>query len=63
MMFTEQTKAKGGDKQMWKTVKEVNEYRIFRMVETRGYYHIRLDEHREVAFKTIKAAAEWANNH
>lgn len=48
---------------MWETVKEVNEYRIFRMVETRGYYHIRLDEHREVAFKTIKAAAEWANNH
>lgn len=48
---------------MWETVKEVNEYRIFRMVETRGYYHIRLDEHREVVFKTIKAAAEWVNNH
>lgn len=33
------------------------------MVGTRGCYHIRLDEHREVTFKTIKVAAEWANNH
>lgn len=40
---------------MWETVKEVNGYRIFRMVGTRGCYHIRLDEHREVTFKTIKA--------
>lgn len=48
---------------MWETVKEVNRYRIFRMVGIRGYYHIRLDEHKEVTFRTIKAAAEWANNH
>lgn len=48
---------------MWETVKEANGYRIFRMVGTRGCYHIRLDEHREMTFKIIKAAAEWANNH
>lgn len=48
---------------MWETVKEVNRYRIFRMVGIRGYYHIRLDEHKEVTFRTIKEAAEWANNH
>lgn len=48
---------------MWETVKEVNGHKIFRMAGTRGCYHIRLDEHKEVTFRTIKAAAEWANNH
>lgn len=56
-------KTKKGDTIMWETVKEVNGHKIFRMAGTRGCYHIRLDEHKEVTFRTIKAAAEWANNH
>ena len=44
---------------MWETVKEVNRYRIFRMVGTRGYYHIRLDEHKEVqAIEKIRKIVE-----
>lgn len=45
---------------MYETIKIVNGYRIERMVGTRGYYHLRLGKGKEIIFRTIKAAAEYA---
>lgn len=45
---------------MYEVVKTVNGIDIIRMKGTRkAYYHIYIDEHRQVWFKTIKAAVEW----
>lgn len=61
MMFTEQTKSKQkGELKTYETVKVVNGYAIERMVGTRGYYHLRLGKGKEIIFRTIKAAAEYA---
>lgn len=45
---------------MYEVVKVVNGYEITRMVGTHGFYHVALDAHREVTFRTIKAAAAFA---
>lgn len=45
---------------MYEVVKVVNGYEITRMVGTRGFYTVALDAHREVNFRTIKAAAAFA---
>ena len=44
---------------MYETVKTVKGIAIIRMKGTRGQYHINIDEHRQIWFRTIKAAAEW----
>ena len=44
---------------MYEVVKTVNGYNITRMVGTRGFYHVRLDAHRERTFRTIKAATAF----
>lgn len=44
---------------MYEVVKTVNGHNITRMVGTRGFYHVRLDAHRERTFRTIKAAAAF----
>ena len=44
---------------MYEVVKTVNGHNIIRMVGTRGFYHVRLDAHRERTFRTIKAAAAF----
>ena len=48
---------------MYEVVKTVNGHNIFRMVGTKGFYHIKINAHKEVNFRTIKAAAEWAETH
>lgn len=45
---------------IYETVKTVNGYEIKRMIGHHGCYHIDLDLHRCLWFRTIKAAAEWA---
>lgn len=47
----------------YETVKTVNGHSIFRMIGTHGFYHIRLDAHREVTFRTIKAAVAYIEQH
>lgn len=47
---------------MYETVKIVNGHSITRMVGTRGFYHVRLDAHRERTFRTIKAAASFCES-
>lgn len=44
---------------MYETVKVVNGYSIIRMIGSRGFYHVKLNNHKEVIFRTIKAAAEF----
>lgn len=44
---------------MYEVVKRVNDTPIWRMVGTRGHYIVRLDAHRYVTFRTIKAAAAY----
>ena len=44
---------------MYETVKVVNGYAIIRMIGTRGFYHVKLNNHKEVIFRTIKAATEF----
>lgn len=48
---------------MYEVVKTVNGYEIKRMVGTKGFYHIDINAHKYVCFRTIKAAAEWAEIH
>lgn len=45
---------------MWETVKIVNGYTIKRMVGTKGCYHLVLEKGKEIIFRTIKSAAEYA---
>ena len=47
---------------MYEIVKVVNGFAIWRMVGTRGYFTVRLDAHRFLTFRTIKAAAAWADS-
>lgn len=47
------------DKIMYETVKVVNGYSIIRMIGTRGFYHVKLNNHKEVIFRTIKAATDF----
>lgn len=47
---------------MYETVKIVNGHAITRMVGSRRFYHVRLDEHRERIFHTIKAAAAFCES-
>lgn len=51
-----------GKFKMYETVKIVNGHAITRMVGTRGFYHVRLDAHRERTFRTIKAAASFCKS-
>ncbi len=44
---------------MYQTVKTVNGYKIMKMEGTKGFYHVKTAENKEVTFKTIKAAAEF----
>lgn len=44
---------------MYEVVKTVNGHDIYRMKGTRGFYHVRLNKHSRIVFKTIKAAAEY----
>lgn len=46
---------------MYEVVKTVNGHDIYRMKGTRGVYHVRLNEHSRVTFKTIKAADEYCS--
>lgn len=46
---------------MYEVVKTVNGHDIYRMKGTRGVYHVRLNKHSRVTFKTIKAAAEYCS--
>lgn len=46
---------------MYEVVKTVNGHDIYRMKGTRGVYHVRLNEHSRIVFKTIKAAAEYCS--
>lgn len=48
---------------MYEVVKTVNGHEIKRMVGTKGFYHIKINAYKEVTFRTIKAAAEWAKIH
>lgn len=40
---------------MYEVVKTVNGHDIYRMKGTRGFYHVRLNKHKRMVFKTIKA--------
>ena len=51
-----------GKFKMYETVKIVNGYAITRMVGSRRFYHVRLDAHRELTFRTIKAAASFCES-
>lgn len=42
---------------MYETVRTINGYNIIRMKGTKGCYHVYLDPHRFMTFRTIKAAA------
>ena len=44
---------------IYETVKTVKGHDIYRMIGTHGFYHVDLDAHRAVNFKTIKAAVEF----
>lgn len=44
---------------MYETVKVVNGHAITRMVGTRRFYHVKINEHSERVFHTIKAAAAF----
>ena len=46
---------------MYEVVKTVNGHDIYRMKGTRGVYHVRLNKHSRIVFKTIKAAAEYCS--
>lgn len=54
-----ESQAAASEESMYETVRTVNDYEITRMAGTRGCYHVRLDDHRERTFRTIKAAAEF----
>lgn len=63
-MYTADKRQKGQKvKTMYETVKEVNGYKIERMIGTRGAYHVNVEEGkgwREFhTFKTIKAATAF----
>lgn len=45
---------------MYETVKTVNGYEIYRMVGSRGFYHLDLRAGVGYTFHTIKAAAAFA---
>ena len=45
---------------MYETVKTVNGYPIQRMKGTHSFYHLKLDNKKEMTFRTQKAAAEMA---
>lgn len=51
-----------GEFKMYETVKIVNGHAITRMMGSRRFYHVRLDEHRERTFHTIKAAAAFCES-
>ena len=44
---------------MYEVVKVVNGYSIWRMVGTHAHFTVRLDNHRYMTFRTIKAAADY----
>lgn len=44
---------------MYETVKIVKGYAITRMIGSRRFYWVRLDDHRSVTFHTIKAAVAY----
>lgn len=46
---------------MYEVVKTVNGHDIYRMKGTRGFYHVRLNKHKRMVFKTIKAATEYCS--
>ena len=48
---------------MYEVVKEVNGYKIKRMIGTHGQYFIELTKLKCVRFKTIKEAAAYAKSH
>lgn len=48
---------------MYETVKEVNGYKITRMVGTRRFYWINVGKTTRVNFHTIKSAEQWALAH
>ncbi len=44
---------------MYETIKIVKGYAITRMIGSRGFYWVKLDEHRSLTFRTIKAATAY----
>ena len=46
---------------MYEVVKTVNGHDIYRMKGTRSFYHVRINKHSRIVFKTIKAAAEYCS--
>jgi len=48
---------------IYEVVKTVNGYDITRMVGSRGFYTLRIDERRSMSFRSVKEAEAWANAH
>lgn len=46
-------------KETMETVRIINGMAITRMIGTHGVYHVRINEHKEVVFDTIKKAAKF----
>ena len=47
----------------YEVVKEVNGYKIKRMIGGHGQYFIELTKRKSIRFKTIKAGAAYAESH
>lgn len=57
--YNKGTNKREGNNTMYETVKIINGHAIYRMVGTRGFFHVRLTANCEVTFRTIKAAAAY----